>query len=372
MKLKRLQLKQFRNYDSLDLTFDKNLTIFAGENAQGKTNILEAIFLLSLTKSHRTNQDNDMIQEDQSRAVIKGEVALNHYDLPLELILTRKGKVAKVNHLEQQKLSHFVGKLNVILFAPEDLQLIKGSPSLRRKFMDSELGQSYPVYLNELSQYQKILRQRNHYLKQHGRNSTFDPIYFEILTDQLVDKAIIIIQYRLDFIQTLQQIVEPIHYQLSNQRDHLFLEYKSSTSQVDYTNNESIRDQLLNELERVHEREKLQGNTLVGPHRDELEISINNKKAQLFASQGQQRTAILSIKLAEIDWMYQITNEYPLLLLDDVLSELDDERQRILMEYIEQKTQTFLTTAAVKDMTNNHLKDAQVYIVKEGTVSKGM
>lgn len=372
MKIKRLQLKRFRNYNTLDLTFDKNLTIFAGENAQGKTNILEAIFLLSLTKSHRTNQDSDLIQEGEETAVVKADVALRNYDLPLELVLTKKGKIAKVNYLEQQKLSHFVGKLNVILFAPDDLQLIKGSPSLRRKFMDSELGQAYPIYINELNDYQKILRQRNHYLKQYGREVKFDEVYFEILTDQLIDKAVNIIHYRVDFIAKLQTIVEPIHYRLSNQQDHLLLTYKSSTSQVDYETFRTIKEQLAKEFERVKAREKVQGVTLIGPHRDELEIEINGKKAQLFASQGQQRTAILSIKLAEIEWMYQITQEYPLLLLDDVLSELDDTRQRILMEYIEKKTQTFLTTADVKNMTNIQLEDTQIYSVKEGTVSKGL
>lgn len=371
MKLKQLKLQHYRNYADLSLEFQDGLTILTGENAQGKTNLLEAIFLLSLTKSHRTNHDQEMIQWQQETARVEALIETAHYEFPLELILNKKGKIAKFNHIEQQKLSAFVGKLNTILFAPEDLQLIKGAPSLRRRFIDSELGQSHPVYLGNLMAYQRLLKQRNSYLKQFGRSNQFDALYFDILTEQLVDEAVQVIKQRLDFVDQLSLLAHPIHQNLSNQRDELFLHYVSSVPRVDCRQVETLRTALLQAFKDVLSREKEQGTTLIGPHRDDISFQLNDKKAQFFGSQGQQRTIILSLKLAEIDLMKQVTGEYPVLLLDDVLSELDDDRQHLLMSYIEYKVQTFLTTATVKGLKLHQLKQADIYYVKQGTVSKG-
>ncbi|MDO4774201.1 MAG: DNA replication/repair protein RecF [Aerococcaceae bacterium] len=371
MKLKQLKLQHYRNYADLSLEFQDGLTILTGENAQGKTNLLEAIFLLSLAKSHRTNHDQEMIQWQQETARVEALIETDHYEFPLELILNKKGKIAKFNHIEQPKLSAFVGKLNTILFAPEDLQLIKGAPSLRRRFIDSELGQSHPVYLGHLMAYQRLLKQRNSYLKQFGRSNQFDALYFDILTEQLVDEAVQVIEQRLDFVEQLSRLARPIHQNLSNQRDELSLYYVSSTPKVDYEQVETLRTDLLQAFKDTLSREKEQGTTLIGPHRDDISFQLNDKKAQFFGSQGQQRTIILSLKLAEIDLMKQVTGEYPVLLLDDVLSELDDDRQHLLMSYIEHKVQTFLTTATVKGLKLHQLKQADIYYVKQGTVSKG-
>ncbi|MCW6680299.1 DNA replication/repair protein RecF [Aerococcaceae bacterium NML130460] len=371
MKLKQLKLQHYRNYADLSLEFQDGLTILTGENAQGKTNLLEAIFLLSLAKSHRTNHDQEMIQWQQETARVEALIETDYYEFPLELILNKKGKIAKFNHIEQPKLSAFVGKLNTILFAPEDLQLIKGAPSLRRRFIDSELGQSHPVYLGHLMAYQRLLKQRNSYLKQFGRSNQFDALYFDILTEQLVDEAVQVIEQRLDFVEQLSRLARPIHQNLSNQRDELSLYYVSSTPKVDYEQVETLRTDLLQAFKDTLSREKEQGTTLIGPHRDDISFQLNDKKAQFFGSQGQQRTIILSLKLAEIDLMKQVTGEYPVLLLDDVLSELDDDRQHLLMSYIEHKVQTFLTTATVKGLKLHQLKQADIYYVKQGTVSKG-
>lgn len=371
MKIKQLKLQHYRNYTDLSLEFQDGLTILTGENAQGKTSLLEAIFLLSLAKSHRTNHDQEMIQWQQEAARVEALIETAHYTFPLELILNKKGKIAKFNHLEQSKLSAFVGKLNTILFAPEDLQLIKGAPSLRRRFIDSELGQSQPIYLGHLMTYQRLLKQRNSYLKQFGRSQQFDSLYFDVLTEQLIDEAIIIIEHRLRFVDELSYLAQPIHQNLSNQRDELQLQYISSTPRVDYQQGDDLRTALQQAFTEILSREKEQGTTLIGPHRDDLHVYLNEKRAQFFGSQGQQRTIILSLKLAEIDLMKRVTGEYPVLLLDDVLSELDDERQHLLMGYIEHKVQTFLTTATVKGLKLHQLKQADIYYVKQGTVSKG-
>lgn len=371
MKIKGLALTNFRNYQELSLTFGDGLTIITGENAQGKTNLLEAIFLLSLAKSHRTNHDQELIQWEEELATLQAKITTEHFEFPLELILNKKGKIAKLNHIEQSKLSHFIGKFNVILFAPEDLQLIKGSPSLRRKFIDSELGQSHPVYLQELLSYQRILKQRNAYLKQYGRTSQFDDIYFEILTEQLVEKATLVIKYRVKFIEELERIAEPIHRDLSNQREQLKIIYQSSSSKLEYTDLKDIEAQLLALFKQALNREKEQGITVHGPHRDDIIFYINDKKAQFFGSQGQQRTIVLSIKLAELELFHNMTGEYPVLLLDDVLSELDDNRQMILMSHIEDKVQTFLTTASIEGIKLHELKNADILYVEKGQISRG-
>lgn len=372
MKLDTLKLDNYRNYTDLTLKFDDGLTILTGENAQGKTNLLEAIFLLSVGRSHRTVHDKELIQWGQDYSRIYGEVSTKLYHFPLELRLNHQGKIAKFNHIEQSKLSHFIGKLNVILFAPEDMKIIKQGPSIRRKFIDSELGQANSVYLQYLVDYQKNLKQRNHYLKEFGASKRFDPIYFDILTDQLIELAIHIIRIRCDFINQLEDIAQPLHFKLSNRRDELTMQYKSSHSQLDYNSDCSqLADQFKQLFKQNIEREKERGMTLYGPQRDDLIIYLNGRYAQDFASQGQQRTIILSLKLAEIEWMYQLTGEYPVLLLDDVLSELDDIRQHILINSIENRVQTFLTTASIEGINLDKLNKTTIYHIKAGQVIKG-
>ena len=187
MRLNELHVKNFRNYEDVHLTFRKGLVIFLGENAQGKTNLLESIFVLAMTRSHRTSQEQELIGWNQESAYIKGELQKKHANLPLEILLTKKGRKTKVNHIEQKKLSSYIGQMNVILFAPEDLSLVKGSPQLRRRFLDMEIGQINPIYLYDLVQYQKILKQRNHYLKQLAEKKQTDELYLDILTEQLVE-----------------------------------------------------------------------------------------------------------------------------------------------------------------------------------------
>lgn len=368
MRVKQIQLKNYRNYDLLDLTFHDGLTILTGENAQGKTNLLEAIFLLSMGKSHRTNHDSELIRWSEQYAQVESMVETKNYEFPLSISFGPKGKVAKVNHIEQAKLSHFIGKMNVVLFAPEDLQLIKGSPSLRRKFLDSELGQSHPVYLQALLDYNRILKQRNRYLKENGYKKEFDAIYFDVITEQLITKAVEIVTFRLEFVESIQEIARPIHESLSNQRDSLTIGYKSSSSRLDYNQLDTLTEQFQQLFKHSLQREKDRGVTSYGPHRDDLLFALNDKDAQNFASQGQQRTIVLSLKLAEIEWLNHRIGEYPILLLDDVLSELDDNRQHILMSQIEGKVQTFLTTATIKGLNLKQLEHAHVLYVENGHI----
>lgn len=369
MYIKQLSLENYRNYAKMSLHFKHGLTILTGENAQGKTNLLEAIFLLSLAKSHRTNHDQEMIYWEHDFALIQAEVVTQHYTIPLELQLNAKGKIAKVNHIEQSKLSHFIGKLNVILFAPEDLQMIKGAPNLRRKFIDAELGQAFPVYLQALLNYQRVLKQRNKYLKETAFKG-FDAIYFDVLTEQLISFAVTIIRHRREFIQHLEKIAQPIHTLLSNDRDSLTLDYLSHSQQLHYQDIDTLSDQLFKYYQTHLSKERERKVTLFGPHKDDLGIYLNGKPAQFFGSQGQQRTIVLSLKLAEIEILHELTGEYPVLLLDDVLSELDDQRKHLLMSHIENKVQTFLTTASLEGLDLDVFKQADILHVHQGHITR--
>ncbi len=366
MRLNNLQLQHFRNYNELTLNFEKNLVIFLGDNAQGKTNILESIFVLAMTRSHRTTNEQELIQWDSTQAAIKGTVAKQHATVPLELFLTKKGRKTKVNHLEQKKLSSYIGQLNVILFAPEDLALVKGSPQLRRKFLDMEIGQIDPVYLYDLVQYQRILKQRNQYLKQLAEKKQSDELYLDILTEQLVEFGSKVLFVRQKFVKRLEYWANQLHQKISQGKEQLVIEYISSVPDAPWTDVAAVQTAFEQALEKVKRQERQRQVTLVGPHRDELIFLINEKNVQTFGSQGQQRTTALSVKLAEIDLMKEETGEYPVLLLDDVMSELDDARQLHLLETIEGKVQTFLTTTTLEHVKDKMTVEPDIFYVQQG------
>lgn len=366
MRLSNLQLQNFRNYDNLSLTFTKNLVIFLGENAQGKTNILESIFVLAMTRSHRTTNEQELIQWDAKQASIRGNVERRHTSVPLELFLTKKGRKTKVNHIEQKKLSSYIGQLNVILFAPEDLSLVKGSPQLRRKFLDMEIGQIDPVYLYDLVQYQKVLKQRNQYLKQLAEKKQTDELYLEILTEQLVEFGSKVLIARQKFVKRLEYWASQLHQKISQNKETLVIKYISSVPDTPWDNLEAVQTAFRQALEKVKNKEHFRQVTLAGPHRDDLIFLINERNVQTFGSQGQQRTTALSVKLAEIDLMKEETGEYPVLLLDDVMSELDDARQLHLLETIEGKVQTFLTTTTLEHVKDKMTVEPEIFYVRQG------
>ncbi|EPY2526650.1 DNA replication/repair protein RecF [Listeria monocytogenes] len=369
MHLESIVLRNFRNYENLELEFSPSVNVFLGENAQGKTNLLEAVLMLALVKSHRTTNDKDFIMWEKEEAKMEGRIAKHGQSVPLELAITQKGKRAKVNHLEQKKLSQYVGNLNVVIFAPEDLSLVKGAPGIRRRFLNMEIGQMQPIYLHNLSEYQRILQQRNQYLKMLQMKRKVDPILLDILTEQFADVAINLTKRRADFIQKLEAYAAPIHHQISRGLEALKIEYKASIT-LNGDDPEVWKADLLQKMESIKQREIDRGVTLIGPHRDDSLFYINGQNVQDFGSQGQQRTTALSIKLAEIDLIHEETGEYPVLLLDDVLSELDDYRQSHLLGAIEGKVQTFVTTTSTSGIDHETLKQATTFYVEKGTVKK--
>lgn len=368
--LESIKLNQYRNYDKMTLDFDPTVNVFIGENAQGKTNLLEAIYVLAMAKSHRTPHDKELIQWDEEYAKIEGRVKKRTGHVPLEIVISRKGKKAKVNHLEQRKLSQYVGVCNVVMFAPEDLNLVKGSPQVRRRFIDMEIGQIHPIYMHQLNQYQKILQQRNALLKGLSKSRQMESPMLDILTEQLIDLAIEIIYKRFHFIKSLRSWAKDIHYGISRGLENLSIIYKSSVDDVlEDTELSKMKTIYENEFNRIRKREVERGLSLIGPHRDDLQFLVNEKDVQTFGSQGQQRTTALSLKLAEIELIYSEVGEYPLLLLDDVLSELDDYRQSHLLKTIQKKVQTFVTTTSIEGIDHETIREATAFNIQFGQVN---
>jgi len=286
----------------------------------------------------------------------------------MEIILSKRGKIAKLNHLEQKKLSNYIGQLNVILFAPEDLSLVKGSPSIRRKFIDMELGQMNKIYLYHLAQYQQILKQRNQFLKQAKHSPKFDQIYLDVLTEQLAAEGAEVLFYRFKFVNQLNTWAQQVQIDISNRKEQLEITYKTLSDITDELSIEEIFNRLKELYKSAQQQEIDQGTTTLGPHRDDLVFYVNDKNVQIYGSQGQQRTTALSLKLAEIELMNEITGEYPILLLDDVLSELDDNRQTHLLNSIQNKVQTFITTTSLDGVQMELLNHPLIFYVDEGTI----
>lgn len=369
MHIDQLKLRNYRNYETLDIAFDDKINVIIGENAQGKTNLMEAIYVMAFTRSYRTPRDKELIQWGKEFCKIEGTIHKQTRSFPLEMIFHDKGKKAKRNRVEQKRLSEYIGALNIVMFAPEDLALVKGSPQLRRRFIDMELGQIQPTYIYHLGQYQKILKQRNHLLKQLQRQKHQDKTMLHILTEQLVDQAVILLERRFAFLKLLRKWACPIHLDISRQLERLEITYNPTIEVSETANTEKIITTYTSRFQEMQQSEIDRGTTLIGPHRDDLTFNVNGKNVKTFGSQGQQRTTALSIKLAEIELIYNEIGEYPVLLLDDVLSELDDYRQSHLLSTIQGRVQTFVSTTSVDGIYHETLNKAELFHVENGIIT---
>jgi len=367
MRLERLKLENYRNYERLDLVFDGLLHLFVGRNAQGKTNLLEAIHVLALARSHRTHADEDLVRWGSETAAVAGIVERAKGELQLELAVSRAGKKAKANGLERRKLSEYVGSLNVVLFAPEDLNLVKGAPGVRRRFLDMELGQAFPVYLRELSQYQRLLRQRNRLLRQYAGRPVPSGL-LDVFSEQLAAVGVKVMLKRQGFIKKLSRWASDIHERMTDGAERLDVRYLPSLELDAEGDEDAAFRRFMVKLSQMREEELRRCVTLVGPHRDDLAFSVNGVDVQAFGSQGQQRTVALSLKLAEIELIAEETGEYPILLLDDVLSELDRFRRSRLIEAFRGRIQTFVTATSLEGLDFRSTAGATLYCVEAGRV----
>ena len=369
MYLKHFIAQNYRNLQQFEVDFDPNVNIFIGQNAQGKTNLLEAIYFLALTRSHRTSNDKELIAFGKDYANVSGHVYKSQVDLSLRVLITTKGKKVWVNRVEQAKLSKYVGQLNAILFSPEDLDLIKGAPNLRRRFMDQEFGQISAEYLYFAGKYKQVLQQKNNYLKQLAKGEAHDTMFLEVLSDQLAGVAAEVIVRRFQFLNYLDQYARDAYAHISTSAEKLEVIYRPSVKEISVKDSvEEVYHKVLNNFQNNQKLEILKGTTLSGPHRDDIDFELDGKNAHLYGSQGQQRTIALSIKLAEIQLVHQLTDEYPLLLLDDVMSELDHNRQSALLNYIHGKTQTFITTTDLEGISWEIIKKPKIYRIKSGQI----
>ena len=357
MIVKRLELNQFRNYESLDLSFDPHTNIIFGKNGQGKTNILEAVFMSSTSRSHRGSRDREMIRFGQREAHIRTTVWKDEQDIQIDLHLrSSKSKGIAINRVPIHRAADLFGILNAVVFSPEDLQIIKNGPQERRSFLNQSLSQLDKVYLHDLSMYHKALGQRNQLLK----DSRFEPSLLDTLDiwdEQVLQYGIKIIRRREAFVDDINTCIVPIHREITGGKEQIQVIYEKNTEEKDFRR----------QLERMRERDLKEGTTHVGPHRDDLRFEANGMDMRTFGSQGQQRTCALSLKLSSIQIMENALQETPVLLLDDVLSELDSARQNLLLQSI-QKIQTIITCTGYDDFIKNRFHLDKVFEVEDGKV----
>lgn len=359
MFVESVELKNYRNYEELHMEFDPGTNVLYGDNAQGKTNVLESVYLCATTKSHRGSKDKEIIRFSQDESHIKMMIRKDGVPYRIDMHLKKnKAKGIAINGLPIRKASQLFGVVNVVFFSPEDLNLIKNGPSERRRFIDLELCQLNRTYVHALVSYNRILMQRNRLLK----DLTVKPEYEETLDIwdvQLSEYGRQVIEDREKFISSLNEIIVPIHGKLSGSKENLKIVYDPC----------AVKEQLEAEIKKSRFSDKKQKITLVGPHRDDIGFYIDGIDIRRFGSQGQQRTAALSLKLAEIELVKKLTKDYPVLLLDDVLSELDGERQNHLLSAIA-PIQTMITCTGLEDFVNNRFPIDRIFKVVSGTVTQ--
>ena len=351
MEITSLKLFNFRNFDTLELNFSPNKNIIIGNNGMGKTNIVEAIFVLGLTKSFRTNDDDILVKENNTLYKIEGNVKssfVNNY----KIVYQDGVKVVKINNNKINKFSDYISNINVILFSLNDLKLIKDTPSTRRKLINLEISQLNNDYIKYLNYYNKILKQRNSYLKTlYNGKINYD--YISIIDNQLIDYGLKIYEIRKKFIDEINKILSGIYTKLGGNND-LNIYYKSNYES-------KTLDDLLNIYRENVNKDINFGSTQIGIHRDDFIFSINNQEIKNFASEGQQKNAVISFKLAELELFNEINKEYPILILDDLFSELDMKKVEKILSYISDDVQTFITTTDLKKVKKSYLKNSKVF-----------
>ena len=357
MWLETLHIKHFRNYEEANLSFHKGLNVFLGQNAQGKTNILEAAYLSGTTKSHKGSKDKEMIRFGEDEAHIRTIVEKNDKEYRIDMHLRKNGaKGVAINKMPIKKASELFGILNIVFFSPEDLNIIKNGPAERRRFIDLELCQLDKIYLSNLSKYNKTLVQRNRLLKDIAyRPDLIDTL--QVWDMQLLEYGRHVIKKRREFVNELNEIIQDIHSNISGGREKLILKYEPSIDDIFF------EDELL----KARSRDLKLCQTTVGPHRDDMLFSVDGVDIRKYGSQGQQRSCALSLKLAEADILEKITDESPIILLDDVMSELDDGRQELLLERLG-KRQVFITCCDPSQLLR--LQKGKAFEMTDGSINE--
>lgn len=375
MFIKSVELKNYRNYRDLSLDFTKHKILLIGKNAQGKTNLLESLYYLSCLNSARAKNDSELIMWDKDFAKLKAVVEKNDMEKELEVLINPpKRKEMKVNQVKKSKSADFCSNLSVVSFSVNDLLLLRGVPEDRRSWLDMAISQIYPAYPDRISKYNKIRIQKNNHLKDIKGNINADTSLMEVFNSQLAVAGSNIIFLRLKFLKELQKIAMEKHLQIA-EHEILTTYYNSTVAgDVDFSSNEDLSVEEIAGMfeQKLNERkleEIIRAQSIIGPHRDDVSFFINGVEAKKFASQGQQRTVVLSLKLAELELIKEKIEDTPVLLLDDVLAELDNIRQNYLLNAIGSETQTIITSVDTLHFDEEYLKDVEIFKIAEGALA---
>lgn len=355
MYINKIKLQNFRNYNEQEINLNKSINVFYGDNAQGKTNILEAIFLCTFGKSFRTNKEKELIKLGKDNANVIIEYEKKDRDGKISISISDKKQIL-VNGIKIKKLSELLGNINIVIFTPDDINILKGGPALRRRFLDMMIGQLKPNYVYTLNMYIKTLEQRNNYLRQIKEENKPENL-LDIWNEKLIEYADIIYKYRKEFIDKIKKKINIIHKKITDEKEEINIQYISNCE------SKEVYSELLKQRRKL---DIIKGFTTKGIHRDDFEIYINNKELSIYGSQGQNRTAILSLKLSELQVIYDEIEEEPILLLDDFMSELDINRRKNFLNNIN-NTQVIITCAEKIEFLKENV-DYCLYQVKEGEI----
>jgi len=373
---KKIKLKSYRNFSNLSIKFDPSLNIFIGNNAQGKTNLLEGINFIVKGSSYRTKEDKEVINWNSKSAYLFGEINKDDENIQVSLALKKisenfyKNKLIKTIKINQniQKKTALNKEFKGVVFSPEHLQIIKGAPSLRRKFLDEQISQIYPLYHRYISEYYRILGHRNNILKKEI-NQKKKREQLLIWDPRLIERGSFLILTRIKFIKKITILAHKFHQQITKEKENIELTYKSNILKDQKESISSINKAFKDKLEGYREKEIEQRATLLGPHRDDFSVYINGFNIASYGSQGQQRTAVLSLKLSELELIKEREGVYPIFFLDDVMSELDEDRRRFLLELIiDKKVQAFITSINLDYFNSNIKEKSKIFKIKEGKI----
>ena len=359
MKIQNLKLVNFRNYDNLAISFSEGLNIIYGDNGTGKSNLVEAIYLLALTKSFRVNNDKYLVQKGKENALVEGKIFKNDDTSIFKVGIGTSGKKAEIDGNKISKISQYVTKIQVIIFYPSDTELINSSPSERRKVLNIEISQIFKEYLILLSNYNKILKHRNAYLKQLYLYGNASREYLDILTKKLIEYGKKIHKYRQEFIANINSYITEIYKEI----------FGSGELKVAYISNyNKTEKELLDIYRKIYSREMALGKTMIGPHHDDFEFRLDGHKLKEWGSQGQMKNAILAMKIAEVRIIKDILKYYPILILDDLFSELDKKKIGNILNMLNNEVQTFITTTDIKNIPKKIINNSHIYKVTDGNV----
>ena len=365
MIIKKIQLKNYRNYEDLDVQLSDKLNIFIGDNAQGKSNLLESIVVLALTKSYMNVKDRNLINDNSDFTNIKASVLFGDNTSELFVSFDENNKKLKINNKEIKKYSDYISKVRFILFSPYEVGFVKGSPSFRRKYFNIEISQLSNRYVKLLQSYNATLKKRNQFLKSDYKNDDASKFYLDVINDKFSTLAVEITKEREKFINKINNNLASIFEEISGYLG-LKLNYVCNV-ELD-SDKDVMKNNFLSKLNKNFEREKFYGMTLFGPHRDDYFLSLDEKDLSIYGSQGQNRLSVLALKLSEISIFKDVTGDYPILLLDDVFSELDITKRNRLVKYILEDVQTIITTTDLEMIDESLVKRSKIFKIVDGHI----